>query len=284
MKSIRRCQHIISFIIVMFIIGMIVLVLKIYRESSFYMMNSDQHELGFVYDRKGDVLFDGSGRNSYPDNYFVDVGNIIGDDSGQMDNTLVAQNISKLNNYSFSSGLTSSGKAAIYTTMDHAANRAVYDAFGYQEGCVVAYNYQNGDILVSTSLPSIDVTRGYDDIANFKPEIVTDDTSSYYPSQNIVENIVLDDKGKYKINAKLEQTINTLEELGQHDMAEKLRRDNSSHPRKYRSFHYLPYKTDSRFEQMFLEEVLMKDEIESLGLEVYYNGDRALTEFKIKCY
>lgn len=25
-------------------------------------------------------------------------------------------------------------------------------------------------------------------------------------------------------------------------------------------------------------------EIESIGLEVYYNGDRAMTEFKIKCY
>ena len=73
MKSIRRCQHIISFIIVMFIIGMAVLVLKIQREAPFYMMNSDHHELGFVYDRKGDVLFDGTGENQYPDNYFVDI-------------------------------------------------------------------------------------------------------------------------------------------------------------------------------------------------------------------
>ena len=45
MKSIRRCQHIISFIIVMFIIGMIILVLKIYNEATFYMMNSDYHAL-----------------------------------------------------------------------------------------------------------------------------------------------------------------------------------------------------------------------------------------------
>lgn len=169
MKSIRRCQHIISFIIVMFIIGMAVLVLKIQREAPFYMMNSDHHELGFVYDRKGDVLFDGTGENQYPENYFIDVGNIIGDDSGQMNNTLVAQNIEKLNNYSFSGGLTSNGRASIYTTMDHEANRAVYNAFGYQEGCVVAYNYATGDILVSTSLPSIDVTQGYDAIDSFKP-------------------------------------------------------------------------------------------------------------------
>ena len=153
----------------MFIIGMAVLVLKIQREAPFYMMNSDHHELGFVYDRKGDVLFDGTGENQYPENYFIDIGNIIGDDSGQMNNTLVAQNIEKLNNYSFSGGLTSNGRASIYTTMDHEANRAVYNAFGYQEGCVVAYNYATGDILVSTSLPSIDVTQGYDAIDSFKP-------------------------------------------------------------------------------------------------------------------
>ena len=121
-------------------------------------------------------------------------------------------------------------------------------------------------------------------IANFSTEILTDDTDSYYPSQHVTENIILDDKGKYKISAKVQQTINTLEEIGQHEMAEKLRKENSSHPRKNHSFHYLPYKTDSKFEQIFLEEVLMKDEIEKLGLEVYYNGDKALTEFKIKCY
>lgn len=169
MKSIRRCQHIISLFILLFIAGMAVLTIKIYRESAFYMMNSDSHELGTVYDRNGDVLFDGSGKGTYPDNYFVDIGNLIGDDKGQMENTLVAQNIEKLNNYSFSSGLISKGgKAAIYTTLDHEANRAVYDAFGAQKGCAVAYNYMTGELLVCTSLPSLDVTKGYADIENFE--------------------------------------------------------------------------------------------------------------------
>ena len=68
------------------------------------------------------------------------------------------------------------------------------------------------------------------------------------------------------------------------EYAEKLKRDYSSHPKKDHSFHYLPYRTDSGFEQTFLKEVLSLDEIEDLGLEVYYNGDRAMTEFKIKCY
>ena len=169
MKSIKRTQRIISFVILFFAAGMALLVLKILHESSFYMMNSDKHELGYVYDRKGEVLFDGTGQGQYPDNYFIDVGNIIGDDKGQMDNTLVANNLEKLNNYSFSDGLLhTGGKAAIYTTLNHAANRAVYDSYGNMDGCVVACNYKTGEILVCTSLPSLDVTKGYDDIANFK--------------------------------------------------------------------------------------------------------------------
>lgn len=169
MKSIRRTQHIITMIVFLFIAGMALLVYKINREASFYMMNSDERSLGNVYDRSGDVLFDGSGDGSYPDNYFIDVGNLIGDDKGQMSNTLVARNIEKLNNYSFAGGLIDKGgKAAIYTTLDHNANRAVYNAYGYMEGCVTAYNYKTGEILVCTSLPSIDVTKGYADIESFK--------------------------------------------------------------------------------------------------------------------
>ena len=57
-----------------------------------------------------------------------------------------------------------------------------------------------------------------------------------------------------------------------------------SHPMKNQSFHYIPYKTDSTFEQIFLDEILRLSSIEEKGLEVYYNGDKTLTEFKIKCY
>lgn len=169
MKSIKRCQGIISLFLVFFVAGMIALVIKIQREASFYMMHSDSHELGMVYDRNGDVLFDGSGNGEYEDNYFIDVGNLIGDDKGQMTNTLVAQNLEKLNNYSFSAGLVrEGGKAAIYTTLDHKANRTVYNAFENQDGCAVAYNYKTGEILICTSLPSLDVTKGYENISDFK--------------------------------------------------------------------------------------------------------------------
>ncbi|MDE7363816.1 MAG: ABC transporter permease [Ruminococcus sp.] len=168
MKSIKRCQYVITLFLLVFIAGMVALVLKIDKNAPFYMTHSSNYKLGMVYDRKGGVLFDGSGKK-YPDNFFVDVGNLIGDDNGQMTNTLVAKNADKLNNYSFSAGIMKEGgKASIHTTLNHEANRAVYDAYMGAKGCAVAYNYKTGELLVCTSLPSLDPTKGYADIENME--------------------------------------------------------------------------------------------------------------------
>lgn len=121
-------------------------------------------------------------------------------------------------------------------------------------------------------------------IAHFTPTVTTSTPAEYFPEQALVERIVLDDKGKLKPDAKTRQMMELAKATGQTAILELLRKQNSSHPQKNRSFHYLPYHTDSSFEQTFLREVLALAEIESLDLEVYYNGDRAMTEFKIKCY
>lgn len=121
-------------------------------------------------------------------------------------------------------------------------------------------------------------------ITNFTTEISTDKPQDYYPDQQAVENIILDDKGKLKVDAKTQQLIDLAIETGNDSIVAALKSQTSSHNNKNRSFHYLPYRTDSDFEQTFLKEVLSFEEIEKLGLEVYYNGDRGMTEFKIKCY
>ncbi len=121
-------------------------------------------------------------------------------------------------------------------------------------------------------------------ISNFTDIVYTDKTQDYYPSEDIVEKIVLDDKGKLKLDKKTAQMLELAKEAGQTQIVEMLKKQVSSHPQKNRSFHYLPYKTDSIFEQTFLKEVLTLKDVEDLDLEVYYNGDRAMTEFKIKCY
>lgn len=121
-------------------------------------------------------------------------------------------------------------------------------------------------------------------IANFTPVVDAADVKAYCPDQETVEKIILDDQGKLKLDKKAQAMMDLAQELGQEDILASLRKKFTSHPQKDRSFHYLPYHTDSSFEQDFLNEVLTFPEVEGLGLEVYYNGDRALTEFKIKCY
>ena len=124
-------------------------------------------------------------------------------------------------------------------------------------------------------------------IANFTATVSTTTPEDYYPKQDLVERIVLDDKGKFKMKPAIEAAILALEaDDSEHNrqLAKVMRKQNSSHPQKNRSFHYLPYRTDSSFEQTFLEQVLAMAEVENMNLEVYYNGDRAMTEFKIKCY
>lgn len=54
---------------------------------------------------------------------------------------------------------------------------------------------------------------------------------------------------------------------------------------KNKTFHYIPYNFwQSPFELNFLNEVLRLKKFSELKLEIYYNGDRNLTDFKIQCY
>ena len=121
-------------------------------------------------------------------------------------------------------------------------------------------------------------------IANFTATVSTTTPEDYYPKQDLVERIIMDDKGKLKVDAKTQKMMELAEEMGDVAILAMLRKKSSSHPQKNRSFHYLPYRTDSSFEQTFLDQVLAMAEVENMDLEVYYNGDRAMTEFKIKCY
>ncbi len=121
-------------------------------------------------------------------------------------------------------------------------------------------------------------------ITGFTPTVTTSNPKEYFPDQKVVERIIQDDQGKLKVSPQMQKMIELAEETGDPVMLDYLRKQISSHPQKNRSFHYLPYCTDSSFEQTFLDEVLALSEVEQLDLEVYYNGDRAMTEFKIKCY
>ena len=50
-----------------------------------------------------------------------------------------------------------------------------------------------------------------------------------------------------------------------------------------RTYHYLPYHFDSSLETNYFSQTLLSI-INDRKLEVYYNGDDTLTDFKIRCY
>ena len=164
MKSIKRGERLTKFLIAVFLIGMCILVFKVVSEASFYMEHSGNVSLGCVYDRDGNVLYDPNATaETYGADYFVDVGNLIGDESRMMDNTLVSENKNLLENYDPIFGVMENGKSAVYTTLDHDANRTVYNAFGSYDGTAIAYNYKTGEILVCVSKPNINVLN-YGDV------------------------------------------------------------------------------------------------------------------------
>ena len=80
MKSILRGRRLITLMLLLFLTGMIVLVVRIQLEASFYISQSGKPCYGMVYDREGDVLFDGiNGYEGYESGHFADVGSLIGD-------------------------------------------------------------------------------------------------------------------------------------------------------------------------------------------------------------
>ena len=121
-------------------------------------------------------------------------------------------------------------------------------------------------------------------VEKFTGEVTTSNKNAYYPESEMVEKIIADDNGKLTLDKKTRQMLELAESTGNKDIINLFKKQTQSHPMKDYSFHYLPYKTDSDFERVFLTEILTEECIKQHGLEVYYNGDDALTEFKIKCY
>ena len=126
-------------------------------------------------------------------------------------------------------------------------------------------------------------------IEKFTSPIAVMNTQNYYPSQNEVKQIIEADKGKKQLKAAISTTIETLQTLGNQEATIQALLNN---PDSYeaideqlygKTYHYLPYKFDSRFEIDYFSTSLQTI-IRDKQLEVYFNGDDELTEFKIRCY
>ena len=120
---------------------------------------------------------------------------------------------------------------------------------------------------------------------NFTTYVKTDDVTKFYPVKSIVDKIILADNRNSPYTEQQEYQYKVLMENGMQDLAKEkfalpLEVDNRN-----KSFHYLPYNFgQSGFEQNTFKDILKLSAFKDGNLEIYYNGDRGLTEFKIKCY
>ncbi len=100
----------------------------------------------------------------------------------------------------------------------------------------------------------------------------------YYPDQQAVEDIHRWDTNPPVLSPELQQACELLRQQGL--PAPSLE---DPHSERKQTYHYLPYHFDSRFEVSYFAESLLPL-IREKHLELYFNGDDTLTEFKIRCY
>lgn len=112
------------------------------------------------------------------------------------------------------------------------------------------------------------------------PVSVQDD-KPFFPSQEDVRTIV-----DWDANAK--KKILSPEELA---LIEKMKKmgypipePTDPHPERGQTYHYLPYRFDSGLKHQFFKDSVLPVLKNYPSLEIYFNGDDNLTDFKIDCY
>ena len=115
----------------------------------------------------------------------------------------------------------------------------------------------------------------------FSPVSVQDD-KPFFPSQEDVRTIV-------DWDANAQNKVLSPEELA---LIEKMKKmgypipePTDPHPERKQTYHYLPYRFDSGLERQFFKDSILPI-LKSFQsqLEIYFNGDDTLTDFKIDCY
>lgn len=124
-------------------------------------------------------------------------------------------------------------------------------------------------------------------------------TASLWPDQKMCQAVLAADLKPAEpidpaaVERKRKAAEQTAGEFGNPELAEILfkqwfdaqSRNGNVHDVKERTLHYLPYDfRQSDFERAIIEKTLELGDFKRVGLEIYYNGDRYLTEFKIDCY
>lgn len=123
--------------------------------------------------------------------------------------------------------------------------------------------------------------------------LIVDSERNFYPDQPTVHKIILDDQSKPTENEKMKEareTLETLRKMNLPGMEESIKKLEELVERRGKNdsvfdktYHYIPYHFDSNFEISYFSDQLLSI-VGNKPLEVYFNGDDTLTDFRIACY
>ncbi len=114
------------------------------------------------------------------------------------------------------------------------------------------------------------------------PYIATNDDNFYPSAQDVKEVLEWDvHPAEPPLTPDVLAALKLLEAKNMDTSA--LRPKQDPHPEREKTYHYLPYRFDSRLEMEYFSQSILPI-IKEKKLEVYFNGDDTLTEFKIDCY
>lgn len=110
-----------------------------------------------------------------------------------------------------------------------------------------------------------------------------------FPNKEITNQILEFDKNPLTTedyNKLKQEKILQLTQEGKFDEIAKVASEtiNPLIEQKDKSFHLLPYNFDSSFESQFLNEILKLKDFKENQLEIYFNGERGISEFVINCF
>ncbi len=114
----------------------------------------------------------------------------------------------------------------------------------------------------------------------------------YYPSEAETQEIIDLDASRLTVEEKRRQQKEAFEKALEILKSQDLESFKPNIPEDFtpavqakdKSFHFLPYKFDSSFELIFLKESLKDKYLKDCNLEVYFNGEKDITDFRINCY
>ena len=110
------------------------------------------------------------------------------------------------------------------------------------------------------------------------------DSGKFFPDQQAVHDIIEWDgkPPRQELTAEQKSKIAELEALGL-DVSALRNPKPDPHPERSQTYHYLPYRFDSGLEKHFLSQEILPL-VKGKALEVFFNGDDTLTDFKIDCF